>query len=69
MSRCKVGQIEVFFNETRLKQRELRKKMRVSTQNVSVIRKKLIAIFNWVRKGSEGVDENEKPLGELIDKL
>ena len=43
--------------------------MGVSAQIVSVIKKKSLAVMNGVQKGSEDVDENEKPLGELIGKL
>ena len=41
LSPRKIGQIELLISETQLKQRDIARKLRVSTQIVSVIKKKI----------------------------
>ena len=44
LSPCKIGKIQVLLNDTVLKQREIARKIGVSTQTVSLIKKKNIAV-------------------------
>ena len=68
LSHHKIDQTDVLLNETQLKLREIAQKREFPHKLLVLTRKKPIAVLNWAHKRSEDVDENEKPLGELIDK-
>ena len=65
----KIGQIEVLLNQTQLKQREIAQKIRVSTQNVSVIKKKINSGTELDSKRVGRCGRKRKTIGELIEIL
>lgn len=54
----KIGQIEVYLSDTTFKQTEIAKKLNVSTQTISAIKKKKIRRMCW-QKGLVTVVGNE----------